>query len=1301
MRWRFQNKGIVVLLVIAILFAMSFITPLSDSLITGWAIITSSPDSYENDDTWQNATNILINGSRQQHGFSPQGDVDYIKFNATASHVYIIETNNLSTIDQTDTVLTLYSTDGTTQLRNNDDIYPGVVRTSRLVWTAQTNGTYYVKVNEWENNGVGNYEIWVIQMGLLQPYLVSPSSATNVSKYSTFNVTMGIRCVDGRCLNIKATLDPEEVDKDQTRNAKVEPEVLEIMEEDRQVEVVVMLTGNESGKLQKENIELKQDKVISKLRTAEINSSKWAEFKVKRRYESVNGFAGTVNERGLKKLMMDPNVKKIHLDRKFNITLDISVPNLTAPQLWPIQISGQNITGKDQTVCVIDTGINYLHADFGSCSNYSEFRAHNCRVLDGYDFVNNDLDPNDDNSHGSHCAGIIASQDSTYKGMAPEANLIAIKVLGSSGSGSSSDVIAGIDWCVSNASVYNITAISMSLGERFSKYNFHCNDASEASAINAAVAQGITVVVAAGNDGYTDGIGTPGCIQNSTSVGAVSDSNTFYYNRGITLDLLAPGIGIMATQYDGTHVSKSGTSMATPHVAGAVALLQQYSLLNFNRTLQPWQVTQKLKYNGANLYDSGSKHTFTKTKVYSATLAKGAIPTTEGATPFYTLSSNPHDTSCLEDMDSGQTCNQTWIVNATGLTDTTWEFFGIYETLYQSNTTHKFNITIKTGISLSPSSGWNTSNNNLSFTCTAYDNNLSNITLWHNLDGTWQANHTTNITGTENSTSWSFSSVSDGQYLWACSTKNVLNDLAKSINYSIGVDTVKPNLTLNEPINNYNSSLPNIIFNWTAEKSIELYCNLSVGNIVISSNISILNNSAHAENHTLVDGIQNWSVSCWDYIGNQNTSDLRNLTIDATPPSLSIISPQKTYYNTLNLSLNYSVLDSVSSINNCWYNLNGSNITLINCTNTSLDVSTGIQEGSNLLKVYVNDTFGNLNTTIINFTIDLSVPIINLSAPLNSTSWTSSSTVAFDYFVYDAAIANCSLIVNSVASNSDLTITVNASQTIAYVLNNGNYNWSIACTDYANNQNTSATGTWAVSYIAPVPSTVRARGGGGGGGGGGAGPSKLTKTSETFSTISAGSSVVMSIDEELIPVKEVILNSKKDAENVKVSVETVSLPPSIPLPSFPIYKSLKIESGLPNEVIDSATITFTVEKDWIENKSYDKNKVKLNRYTTEWEALTTSMVKDNKINITYRATTPGFSYFAITAEMKEVKVKAPRVIPKKEAVVRAPTKENITKPLEESTRISNINLIILIVSVTIILIIVEVIIRKVYLKKTK
>ena len=253
------------------------------------------------------------------------------------------------------------------------------------------------------------------------------------------------------------------------------------------------------------------------------------------------------------------------------------------------------------------------------------------QIVGGYDYVNHDLVPLDDDGHGTHVVGIIASQDPTYGGVAPGADIIAVKVLDSTGTGWSSDVIGGIDWCTVNKDLYGISVINLSLGGGL--FGSECDLEADAQAINAAVSQGIFVAVASGNDGSTTGISAPACASGATSVGNVYDADVgsitwsggctdsttaadqivCHANRDDILDLLAPGALTTSLAPGGGFATYGGTSMASPHVAGVAALM-----LEANSALTPTQIRDALKSTGVGIYDSGTGLTFPRVDAVAA-----------------------------------------------------------------------------------------------------------------------------------------------------------------------------------------------------------------------------------------------------------------------------------------------------------------------------------------------------------------------------------------------------------------------------------------------------------------------------------------------------------------------------------------------------------------------------------------------------------------------------------------------------------------------------------------------------------
>ncbi len=395
-------------------------------------------------------------------------------------------------------------------------------------------------------------------------------------------------------------------------SSNVDSKVFQELEKNEKVKVIVVLKEPSGIMLAS----------ASDVKSSVVSSLSKDEFEKKRDFSSFNGFSGEVSEEGLVKLRKNPNVEKIEYDFPVKAFLTESIPLINASLVHNLQIDN-NITGKGETICIIDTGVNYTHESLGGCDNET-FLDGNCgKILDGYDFVNNDSDPMDDEGHGTHVAGIVAANGSII-GVASGANLISVKVLDDNGSGYISTAISAVDWCVSNATKYNISVISMSLGTG-QVYTDYCNNVSIAftNSINNAIANNISVVVASGNSGNINGISLPACIENATSIGATTKSDVIasYTNRGSILDLLAPGSNIVSTWIDGLTKSSDGTSMATPHIAGAVALLQQFSKEEKSLTLLPSEILDVLNRTGKQIEDANhSNLTFSRVDVWEAIL---------------------------------------------------------------------------------------------------------------------------------------------------------------------------------------------------------------------------------------------------------------------------------------------------------------------------------------------------------------------------------------------------------------------------------------------------------------------------------------------------------------------------------------------------------------------------------------------------------------------------------------------------------------------------------------------------------
>ena len=290
--------------------------------------------------------------------------------------------------------------------------------------------------------------------------------------------------------------------------------------------------------------------------------------------KAYNGFA-LITSRSIKEKIEELEYVASVIEDKEVKAIDLNSSKvINADKVWS-QIGS---TGKNVTIGIIDTGIDYLHPDLGGGLG-SGFK-----VAGGYDFVNEDNDPMDDHGHGTHVAGIAAANGAGLKGVAPDAILYAYKVLGSSGSGLYSWILSGIERTLDPDGNPNtddaLDVVNMSLGGPLAG---GADPLSEA--VNNAVANGIVYVVAAGNEASVFNkygtVLTPGVARDAITVGATNsqDITAEFSSRGpvntyqIKPDVAAPGVNINSSTPGNQYASFNGTSMASPHVAGAVALL--------------------------------------------------------------------------------------------------------------------------------------------------------------------------------------------------------------------------------------------------------------------------------------------------------------------------------------------------------------------------------------------------------------------------------------------------------------------------------------------------------------------------------------------------------------------------------------------------------------------------------------------------------------------------------------------------------------------------------------------------------
>ncbi len=296
---------------------------------------------------------------------------------------------------------------------------------------------------------------------------------------------------------------------------------------------------------------------------------------------ALKGFSASIPERALAALARDPRVDYIEADQwvqTFAQTVPTGVERIFALGNSNIAIDG-NDSRIDVDVAVIDTGIDLDHPDL------NVFKSTNCAGGGPSGSGCTDNEGNDGNGHGSHVAGTIGALDNGIGvvGVAPGARLWAVRVLDNRGSGYLSWVVAGIDWVTARADTIEVA--NMSLG-------CECTSNAMNKAITNSVAAGVVYAVAAGNNNkdaktfspanhpdvitvsaLADFNGLPGGGAAPTCRGDVDDTGADFSNWGATVEVAAPGVCIRSTWKNGGYNTISGTSMASPHVAGAAALL--------------------------------------------------------------------------------------------------------------------------------------------------------------------------------------------------------------------------------------------------------------------------------------------------------------------------------------------------------------------------------------------------------------------------------------------------------------------------------------------------------------------------------------------------------------------------------------------------------------------------------------------------------------------------------------------------------------------------------------------------------
>ena len=325
------------------------------------------------------------------------------------------------------------------------------------------------------------------------------------------------------------------------------------------------------------------------------------------RFHHIPIIAGTIETELLDELLEVEGVVFLTLNGEMRMTLDNAIGIHHVDKVWDYGYTGEGIS-----IAIIDTGIDPLHVGLNDFDD--DPLTNDPKVVAFYDALDESGDngdgttePYDDQGHGSHCAGISAgtgavdegpmneNNEKPYRGVAPDAWLVGVKVLDSGGSGSFAEVMRGMEWTIDNQIKYNIRAASMSLGGVWLVELTQEQEERVTHLANEMVAAGISLMIAAGNSAAYGTIGTPGAAKDVITVGSTEDSKELavYSSKGPTHEgqikpnVAAIGSAVMSVEANSGngYASYSGTSMATPMVAGMAVLL-----LQANPDLQPLMI---------------------------------------------------------------------------------------------------------------------------------------------------------------------------------------------------------------------------------------------------------------------------------------------------------------------------------------------------------------------------------------------------------------------------------------------------------------------------------------------------------------------------------------------------------------------------------------------------------------------------------------------------------------------------------------------------------------------------------------
>lgn len=745
-------------------------------------------------------------------------------------------------------------------------------------------------------------------------------------------------------------------------------------------------------------------------------------FKIERKFRTARAGVLKVKRKDLARLKRSNAIENVIENIPVHAVLTESIPLINSTLIQSRRPLGISSNGSGETVCVIDTGVNYYNPSLGGC-----FGA-GCKVIGGWDFVNNDADPMDDNGHGTHVAGIVAASGAVT-GVAPGANIVAVKVLNSAGQGTLANLMAGIDWCNNNATTFNISSMSISIGDGGANLPTDGICTAFDALFQSSQTAGIFVAAASGNDGYSNGINSPACSQYAVSVGATYDGNlgtiawgspltctdntvtnniTCFTDRSQYLKLLAPGALITSTQNNGT-ATQGGTSQATPHVAGVAALIfaDQKHERGFKST--PSQLLSALNSTGSFTQDplNGSRY-FPRVNAYAALLALDNTTASVLSVNFTNSSyTNRLNLTAVFEMNEFVTCN-----------------YSVNGTTSAASGNLSVSVTFNTNIT----------NKNVTLTCADGALNVGSSVLFFNTDFS-TPNSTINYT--------------QGILLNGSSNITVIpSDVgASGINttyYCVDSSGTCDPLSANGSQNG-NSTLLSA-FNFTLSSSLHGNLTVSVISVDNASNVQTVNQT-------------NITVNTLPVL---SSASLANASLQGGQS-------QTIYTTSSDADSNHNVTIFVCSANQACIN----NATIRLCTNTSTSnpnctYTTAVEDTNKTVYVFAFDTYNESAANNVSLTYETSIvtpqiyniSIVNITTSTANVTFNASKLVTFN-FSYGTVqnTLNQNYTVNELATSHIVNLTSLNQQTIYY--------FNLTVTDQFGNQN-STTGNFETANITNI-----------------------------------------------------------------------------------------------------------------------------------------------------------------------------------------------------------------------------------------